>query len=71
MKTYGGENVDTHDFLTSELVGGEWSPSLTNNLRCFPFEGFYYVHISRAHHIHVSLMMEDIFHMSGNANRQN
>jgi hypothetical protein len=27
MKTYGGVNVYTHVFLTSALVGGEWSAS--------------------------------------------
>jgi hypothetical protein len=27
MKTYGGVDVWTHIFLTSELVGGEWSAS--------------------------------------------
>jgi hypothetical protein len=25
MKTYGGVEVHTHVFLTSALVGGEWS----------------------------------------------
>jgi hypothetical protein len=27
MKAYGGENVQIHIFLTSELAGGEWSAS--------------------------------------------
>jgi hypothetical protein len=27
MKTYGGVDVKTHVFLTSALVGGEWSAS--------------------------------------------
>jgi hypothetical protein len=27
MKTYGGVDVYLHVFLTSALVGGEWSPS--------------------------------------------
>jgi hypothetical protein len=27
MKTYGGVDVQTHVFLTSALVGGEWSAS--------------------------------------------
>jgi hypothetical protein len=27
MKTYGGGDVQIHVFLTSALVGGEWSPS--------------------------------------------
>jgi hypothetical protein len=27
MKTYGGVDVQTHVFLTSAIVGGEWSPS--------------------------------------------
>jgi hypothetical protein len=27
MKTYGGVDVETHVFLTSALVGGEWSAS--------------------------------------------
>jgi hypothetical protein len=27
MKTYGGEDVQTHDFLISALVGGEQSSS--------------------------------------------
>jgi hypothetical protein len=27
MKTYGGVDVYTHVFLTSALVGGEWSAS--------------------------------------------
>jgi hypothetical protein len=27
MKTYGGVDVCTHVFLTSALVGGEWSAS--------------------------------------------
>jgi hypothetical protein len=27
MKTYGGVDVHTHVFLTSALVGGEWSDS--------------------------------------------
>jgi hypothetical protein len=29
MKAYGGVNVYIHVFLTSELVGGEWSASCT------------------------------------------
>jgi hypothetical protein len=28
MKTYGGVDVYTHVFMTSVLVGGEWSGSL-------------------------------------------
>jgi hypothetical protein len=28
MKAYGGVDVQTHIFLTSALVGGEWSASL-------------------------------------------
>jgi hypothetical protein len=28
MKTYGGVDVQIHVFLTSALVGGEWSASL-------------------------------------------
>jgi hypothetical protein len=28
MKTYGGVDVQIHIFLTSALVGGEWSASL-------------------------------------------
>jgi hypothetical protein len=27
MKAYGGVDVQIHIFLTSALVGGEWSPS--------------------------------------------
>jgi hypothetical protein len=27
MKTYGGVDVKNHVFLTSEIVGGEWSTS--------------------------------------------
>jgi hypothetical protein len=27
MKAYGGMDVETHVFLTSALVGGEWSAS--------------------------------------------
>jgi hypothetical protein len=27
MKTYGGMDVQIHIFLTSALIGGEWSPS--------------------------------------------
>jgi hypothetical protein len=27
MKTYGGVDVETHFYLTSALVGGEWSAS--------------------------------------------
>jgi hypothetical protein len=27
MKTYGGVDVQIHVFLTSALVGGDWSPS--------------------------------------------
>jgi hypothetical protein len=27
MKAYGGEDEQTHVFLTSALVGGEWSAS--------------------------------------------
>jgi hypothetical protein len=27
MKAYGGVDVDTHVFMTSALVGGEWSAS--------------------------------------------
>jgi hypothetical protein len=27
MKAYGGVDVQIHTFLTSALVGGEWSPS--------------------------------------------
>jgi hypothetical protein len=27
MKTYGGVDVEIHVFLTSALVGGEWSAS--------------------------------------------
>jgi hypothetical protein len=27
MKAYGGVNVEVHIFLTSTLVGGEWSDS--------------------------------------------
>jgi hypothetical protein len=27
METYGGVDVQTHVFLTSALVGGEWSAS--------------------------------------------
>jgi hypothetical protein len=27
MKTYGGMGVEIHVFLTSTLVGGEWSAS--------------------------------------------
>jgi hypothetical protein len=27
MKTFGGVVVETHDFLTSTLVGGEWKAS--------------------------------------------
>jgi hypothetical protein len=27
MKTYGGADVEVHVFLTSALVGGEWSTS--------------------------------------------
>jgi hypothetical protein len=27
MKTYGGEDVKTHIFLTSAIIGGEWSAS--------------------------------------------
>jgi hypothetical protein len=26
MKVYGGNDVQVHVFLTSELVGDEWSP---------------------------------------------
>jgi hypothetical protein len=32
MKTYGGVAVWTHVFLTSELVGGEWSASRPRRL---------------------------------------
>jgi hypothetical protein len=31
MKTYGGVVVQTHVFLTSALVGGEWSTSCPNH----------------------------------------
>jgi hypothetical protein len=27
MKTYGGVDVKTHGFLTSAIIGGEWSAS--------------------------------------------
>jgi hypothetical protein len=27
MKTYGSVDVETHDLLTSAVVGGEWSAS--------------------------------------------
>jgi hypothetical protein len=37
MKTYEGVDVQTWDFLTSALVGGEWSALRTG---CFnPLEG--------------------------------
>jgi hypothetical protein len=32
MKAYGGVNVETHVFITSALVGGEWSVSLPGPL---------------------------------------
>jgi hypothetical protein len=37
MKAYGGDDIQIHIFLTSALVGGEWSASLPG--RFIPKEG--------------------------------